>query len=417
MKRFPDDRCITSRQLLLVCFLTGILCACADSANREQPPLEPSVAVETDWDSAVPRIKAVSELPTCAACTIRLDSFAVIGMSLDTVFPAGAATIVEGADQSFYVAPMSDRQKIGKYDWGGGLRALFGGKGEGPEQYYSPQGIAASPDSQLLVVSLSKALWYDLNTLRGIAKAIPVTLNQPALVAMVGQKFLATTTGGIGMSGQLYWSAPEPNGTILGRSTSPVVPNTESRNGMRMFRTVAARDTSTFYTVGKFLEPLLEVWHVGDGLFNQVELPAPWFKKYDVSALAPSSGGASQVETVPMSFHVWRDDDGLIWTLTSVPDRALPKSRPAQSPRRGEDAHRPGANRAERPLREKGDGVIAVYEVTDSSVQLVTSARFDALLTLFLSDSVVAERSYPEPGSTRFILYKLRLVRGTTIGG
>ena len=66
MKWLPDARCIAARQMLLVGFFTGILCGCSDSANREQSPVESLVSVETDWDSAAPRIKAVARSTAAA---------------------------------------------------------------------------------------------------------------------------------------------------------------------------------------------------------------------------------------------------------------------------------------------------------------------------------------------------------------
>jgi hypothetical protein len=336
----------------------------------------------------------------------------VIGTSVDTVFPMGGATIVQGADQAFYVAPMSEELKVGRFGWTGQLGMLLGGRGEAPGQYHSPAGMAASPDSQLVVVSVGRVVWYDLRSLQAVTLPLSVTLNQPSVVALTGRRFVATTTGGVGMLGQLFYSDPGPAGTPIGSSTSPITPTKESVDGIEMFRSLTASDTLTMLTTRRFLEPILEVWSVGKGRIREVELPAPWYPKYELSALAPAAAGASQVELVPMTFHVWRDVEGLVWTLTSVPDSKRSKQVVAAVSPGSHGVRSEGVRAGPRPLRDQGDGVVAVYEVSDTSVRLVASARFDALLTFFLSDSVVAERSYPDQGSTRFILHKLRLKRG-----
>lgn len=401
MRRTPRRTALPTG--LHVAAIALLLISCTDA------PREPQVDRALSVAASGPRLRALSDAPTCPSCEIQLDSFAVIGTSVDTVFPMGGAMIVQGADQAFYVAPMSEQLKVGRYGWTGQLELLLGGRGEAPGKYYSPAGMAASPDSQLLVVSEGRVVWYDMGSLNAVTLPLAVTLNQPSVVAMRGRRFVATTTGGVGMLGQLFYSEPGPSGTPIGRSTSPITATKESVGGIEMFRSLTASDTLTVLTTRRFLEPILEVWSVGAGRVREIELPAPWYPKYDLNALTPAAAGASQVELVPMTFHVWKDAEGLVWTLTSVPDDQRSKEVEPSNPN---GSRSEGVRSTSRPLRDQGDGVVAVYAVSDTAVHLVASARFDALLTFFLSDSVVAERSYPDQGSTRFILHKLRLNRG-----
>ncbi|MDX2263060.1 MAG: hypothetical protein SFU84_15315 [Gemmatimonadales bacterium] len=391
--------------------MLGMLAACGRTADE----VVPSTATAADpLPATAPLLRSSSDEPTCPTCDIVLDSLFTVGFSDDTVFPLVPASVVQGADQQFYIHPMSDQLKIGRYDWKGALTLLFGGQGEAPGQYGSAGTLAAAPDSQLLLVEYRKVHWYDLQTLESSAEPVPMPLNQPALIAFSGRRFLATTTGGVGMSGEIYLSTPNPGGLVLGRSTAPTVPNTATVGGASMFRHVTGRVPGEFYTIGWFLAPTLERWTTSGGLRDRVELPAPWFVPYGVEALIERD---AKPRAAPLAgtTSLWQDGSQRVWTVTRVPD---PRTIGLPPPKVVSDADAHRGVQAEETLapNQRADAVIAAYEISDSSVSLLTSKRFDQRVLGFLSDSIVVERSFPEPGLARFVVYRLRLVRGRRDG-
>jgi len=386
------------------------------ACGRAEDKVVSSTATPADPLPAIaPLLQAASTEPTCPTCDIVLDSLFTVGLSNDTVFPIELAHVVQGADQQFYIHPLSDQLKIGRYDWKGRLTRLFGGHGEAPGQYRFAGTLAAAPDSQLLLVEYRKVHWYDLRTLESSAEPVPVPLNQPALIALSGRRFLATTTGGVGMAGEIYLSTPNPEGLVLGRTTSPRRSNTETMGGASMFRHVTGRVPGEFYTIGWFLAPTLERWTTSGGLKDRVELPAPWFVPYGIDALIERD---AKPRAAPLAgtTSLWQDGSQRIWTVTRVPD---PRTIGLPPPQVVSDADAHRGVQAEETLapNQRADAVIAAYEISDSSVSLLTSKRFDQRVLGFLSDSIVVERSFPEPGLARFVVYRLRLVRGRRNGG
>jgi hypothetical protein len=310
-----------------------------------------------------------------------------------------------GADQRFYAAPLSIEQKIGAYDWHGALLAVFGGHGEAPGKYLAPGVLIPSPDTMLLVLGFNQAVWYQLDSLTGENRRLPYALNQPRGIAFGDKRFVTTSTGG--MPGALFLSEPFPGGSQLGTSSSPLRSQFTTVAGLRMFRHITG-DEREWFTMAQFLSPTMEVWQRGRRV-RQVLLPAPWYEPYGVEAWEPVRRGIPAPEVITVTKSVWRDQRGLLWTITAVPDAHLPPHY--RDTDRGAASEGPAKSPAPvvRPIREQNDAVIAVYLVTDSSVALIASQRFDQNLNRFLSDSVLAESTYPEPGLTRFSLYRFRL--------
>jgi hypothetical protein len=351
---------------------------------------------------------------------IELDSLTQIGSDQDSLFITGEGHLVQAADQQFYVAPLSVDQAIGRYDWSGRLTAVFGGRGEAPGKYLGVGGLFQSPDSLLLVLGFNQAVWYDLSSLVGELRTLPVMLNQPSAVAFSGHRFIATTTGGIGAA--LFYSEPQPSGTGIGVSASPTMTSLETEAALGMFRSVAAMSTTRYVAMGRYLAPILEVWTSDSGLVRRLAVPAPWFESYGTEAWGPITAGVPSGAVLTVTRSIWLDGEGRLWTITNLPDAGLPADYPTSAHREaarrvGVVTEGAGADVPRMPLREQADAIIAVYEVSDTAVKVIAKTRVDARLTRFLSDSIVAELEIPEPGVNRFILYRFRLAGVPLSGG
>lgn len=382
--------------------LLAPLHACAPSADSNQ---NAATAAPQPPDT-LPTLVAISTEPTCPRCTIEIDSVATIGLSTDSVFPMDFAFIVEGADQHFYVAPLSDGMKIGKYDGEGDLQTIFAGRGEAPHQFRALSEMAASPDSMLLILGINRATWYRLDSLTATHQQLSATLNQARALAFRAHHFVATNSGG--MPGELLYSEPPPNGTQLGVSLTPSHSEFGTVAGLRMLSHITG-DEREWLTISQFFSPTVDVWR-GAQRVRHVRLPAPWYRVYDgLEPWKPTRHGVPAGELITSTQSIWRDKHGLVWTITSLPDADLPPdylhTDRSLVTSKESDAPPPRS----RPIREQSDAIVAVYALSDSTITLIASHRFDQNVNRFLSDSVLSESTNPEPGLTRFILYRFRL--------
>lgn len=394
---------ITSR-LLAVC-LVMILVGCSDDSGKPRADVA-AIVEEHSTDDTIPTIRANSLSPTCSSCTIELRPMFSIGHPLDSVFPPdGDIRIAEGADHRFYVAPLSVDQKIGQYDREGRLLAVFGGHVEEPGKYYTPAAIAASPDSMLLVLDRNQVIWYHLDSLTAEHAQLGDFPNQGGLLAFRKRRFVATSSGG--MPGELLYSDPNPNGTQIGTSASPSTSRIDREAELRMWRVITGTD-STWFTASWRFEPLVEEWD-RLGKRRRFVLPAPWYPRYDLRAAQAAMEGPN-APVLPVMRALWRDTQGLLWTITSIADRDLvADGSGARNQPTERDLLRGSTGGWRQADEDRFDAIVAAYAISDSSISLVSSARFDPLLVAFLSDTVLAGLSHPEPGLTQFTLFRIDL--------
>ncbi len=383
---------------LLAC---GILVVAGCSGGAETPDPLPEAS---SWlDDGIPMIEASSTLPTCPACTIELDSLFTIGNPSDTVFPADGLTfIVEGAEHRFYVAPLSVEQKIGQYDRHGRLLAMFGGHGEAPGKYYAPAAIAPSPDSMLLVLDINKVLWFRLDSLTAELGPLGDFPNQGGLLAFRDRRFVTTSSGG--MPGELLYSEPKPDGTQIGVSVSPHISMTDTESELRMWRAITGSD-SVWLTASWHFAPVVELWNE----FRRVRrfvLPAPWWPTGGAEGTTPFS-----TTIAPLTRAIRLDAAGRLWTLTSVPDSAYvaAAARTTSKPVSEREILQQRSVGAEPLTLRRFNTVVAVYQLSDTTVSLVASQRFEPTLVSFLSDTILAGTSRSEPGMTQLSIYSYTL--------
>ena len=396
-----------ARKLALACAtLAG---ACSGGPAEEGPR---GGADSAGLHAGIRSLKSDGMEAACAGCTVVIESLATIGALSDTIFPVGLSYLVQGADQRFYAGPLSERFAVGRYGRDGRLQSLLGGRGEAPGEWPAISGLAASPDSLLLVLGVSTVVWFDLDSTTWTQSRSPVILNQPSLVALRGKRFAGTSTGGI--QGELFFSEPQPSGQMLGRSSAPTGNGFQTEAQVRMFRVAARQDSQRIVTVSQYLSPTLQVWSADSGLLAHGELPAPWFVPYGMDAWDAIAAGLSGEEVLTMTTGVWVDAAGRLWTVTSVPDPRLPPVEARLSAlakrQKTEMPEAPGSPGEPSAVQ---DAIIAVYELSAGKVTLLAWRRFDTALTTIVSDSVVAQVSVPDPLLTRFVLYQMKFVDST----
>lgn len=381
-------------KVISIVALLAALGACADAPRGDATP-EVSMPLRT--------IEARDTVAECRECRIVLDSIASIGLETDSVVPSDPADIVEGVDQAFYVTTMTERARVGVYDWQGKLVRLLGRTGEGPGELKAAISVAASRDSFLAVLDYSRILWYSLGGGEPITRVLPIPIAEFRTIALPGRGLVVAAEQRMPGRAFLY---VDTLGVMHPFGDSLKAP----RSGLEEYmpHSLTVRDRSGFFAMPYYVTPRLDEWELSGKLVRRYELPAPWFEPYTRDRLRDLGRLGPRGMRIAISNGAWRDANGLLWTIATVPDpRWKIVADTGDKDERGE-VHAPywGYDR-----RQVQDAVIAVYRLTDSSVTLVASQRVDFPLSRFLSDSVVAERKYIDRGAPVFNLFRYRLVR------
>ena len=376
-----------------VVFALIAFAACVDDSDVQRASDRSASSPDS---SSIPVIWNSDTIPSCSSCKIQIEHFASIGSPDDTAFAYMMAEIVEGADQRFYVGPMSGGQRIGVFDWSGTLLKLFSRRGEAPGRHQGISAMATTPDSMLVVLGSNIAIWFPLPEGAPQTVVLPYTQNEPRVAAFRGHIFSAAV--GTPIRRGFFSSFGRDSTIAFGDSLPAPTPGTLTLDQRRAYRQLTPAAKNRFWAMSSSLEPLVEEWTVDGTLLRRYRLPAPWFKTHGLEIYPDLQKHGIRGVRVSVGRSIWRDKEGRLWTITQVsdPDWALVRDQPGVS----------GFDRS-----KVTDAVIAVYEVTDSTIDLLAKRQVDQALGRFLSDSVVAEVLYPDNDVTHFNLFRFRLVQ------
>ena len=346
-------------------------------------------------------------IPLCSTCRIVVDSITSIGTANDSVFAPPPTGIVEGSDQAFYVARVSTQGRVARYDWHGQLSRLLGRTGDGPGELRWAMAVATSSDSFLAVLDYRRIVWFPLPDGPAITEVLLPPIAELRSIALPGRGFVAAVVQDRSLRSFIYRGPDGTNRTFGDSGGQPDSRTMERHEGDRS-HWLAAIDANRFWAMPEFFEPSVEEWSTNGTLVRRYRPPAPWFAPYGPDMLRQLAANGIRAVPLAMSKAVWRDSHGRMWTLTQVPD---PHWRVQRGIGIELDEH--GERHATLwgfDRRKVVDGIIAVYQVTDSSIALIASRRVDMPLTAILSDSIAVESVYPSVDVMTFNVFRFRLV-------
>ncbi|MES2305613.1 MAG: hypothetical protein V4558_08900 [Gemmatimonadota bacterium] len=346
-------------------------------------------------------ISARDTTPACPQCVIALDSLTTLGLEDDSVTPRDPTSVVQGADQLFYVAPMSEQGRVGVYGWDGHLVRLLGRTGDGPGELRWAASVAAAPDGSLGVLDFNRILWYPLLGGAPITQVLDQPLGEFRTLALPGRGLVVATEQSMPGRAFVYVDSlgnrRDFGDSLKARATvgDGFAPHS-----------LAASGGGHFYAMPWYNTPRIDEWDTNGRLLRRYQLPAPWFTPYGIEPLRELQRVGVRGLRLAISSSAWRDRAGLLWTITNVADpRWKVVADIGQKDELG--ARQPLLSGYDKRLVQ--DAIIAVYRVTDTSVALVASRRVDMPLSRFLSDSVVAERTQAGREDVGFNLFRYRL--------
>jgi hypothetical protein len=350
----------------------------------------------------------LSDVPSCRQCRISISPIAEIGSVEDTVVPVVLADVAEGMDQHFYVGPVSEPSKVAEFGWDGSLIRLIGHRGKGPGELTGIGHVVATSDSLIGAFSINRIVWFPLSGQPPITETVAQPLDDARLVGLAGRRVVGSNRSSNLRTFVAY--GPDGRGRTFGDTNGfdPAGPRTfRSGMGSRWL----ADAGSGIWTVSEYFAPIFEQWSFDGHRTRRLRLPASWFTPYGPDQLNKLAQFGIRSVPIATTKSAWRSRDGYLWTITQVPDRKWRFSLDsATTP--------PGLTRTGRPIRSFYgfdrdlvlDAVLAVYSVTDSTATLIASQQVDQALTQFLSDSVIAQETYPDGLSSTIRLFRFRLI-------
>ncbi len=395
LSRFRDTR--LQRDLLL--------CVLALTAACGLEPSTPALrkVATTDEQPVLPGLASPS---LCAGCDFSIESVAQVGSELDTIFPKPRGTgVVTGSNRRFYTCPVSERGRIGEYAYTGELVGLRGKFGEGPGESRGCHQIAGS-GRHLVTLNNDRVLWSEHFGDSARTIRLP-TRPRLARMAILPDSTIVIVHDGPPSGALLVVRDPLRKPEFLELDSNlpseslvkgPVVNSLWLTPGRR----------NTFYLVNEFFTPRVEEWSA-DGLLRSWALHAPWFVDYDAEALVRMvQQGVASVAAVPHTSAIRIDSDGRLWTLTVVP-QPDPERSAVSVPQMPDEHGSPAvAQYWGFDGRNALDAVMAVYQLTDSSSNLLAYARVDPALSGFADDSTAYEEWIPDPDLIVYRMFEFR---------
>lgn len=382
----PRGKCRLSIALLL-------LAACGQEAQQSG-----------GGDStASPEIHARNREATCPDCDIVLTPLGTIGNELDSVVPRVGARLRSVSPAQYLVCPVSERRRVAIFDSTGALLQLMAKGGEGPGEITGCSDLTFGPDSFALVQHNNRLVWFSPDDwlpveTRLLSRRIP----GGNLLALDNRRFVSTFSN----RGMPRFLSDVGSDSVRGFGVSAIDSTMPDLEGYPTTVLVSVGGTR-FLALDSYFRPSMEAWDAATGeRRRRYLLPAPWYPEYDYSTYQTwLTEGPSQV-AMSITYGAWMDQQGRLWTVTQVADadwefRKDPRAIEGEGVRRvpywgGDD-------------RAILDAIIAVYEVTDSSISLLTWKRLDEPLNGILQSGVLYSRSWPDRDRASFALYRARL--------
>lgn len=353
-------------------------------------------------------IRSPTDAATCPTCEIEIRWIGSIGDESDSIFPTVSAKLRSLAAGQYVVCPVSERRRLAIFDSAGVLARLAAKGGEGPGELTGCSDVTFGPDSLAMVQHGNRLVWFSAEQwtpvdTRVLARRIP----GGNLLALDNRRFVSTQS----MRRTPRFLTNLGSDSVRGFGISNVDSTMPDLEGYPTAVLVPLEGTR-FLALDSYFRPSMEEWDAATGeQLRRYLLPAPWFREYDYALYQQwLVGGPSEV-AMPITYGAWRDSLGRLWTVTQVTDADW-KLREDVRAIEGEGVRRvPYWGGDDRAML---DAIVAVYELTDSTVSLLTWKRFDEPLNGILQSGVLYARSWPDRDRVSFALYRARLTAATT---
>jgi hypothetical protein len=388
--------------------LTSWLAGCSKSPSQRVSAI-PRVG-SLLYSDTITAVTPTTDRPACPRCEILIDSIGSIGSETDSIYPQSFSQVIEGADDLYYVAPVSARSRIAVFNTRGELVRMQGHAGDGPEELRQIGAIAPTKDSQLVVLSGVRFVYFAAGGRPVATKPLPQWLTQPRMVVQPDGTIIVAT-GSPELRNFEAYSPATGRVVTFGDSTAMGADSSWQRNAL-LTRWIALANGGSFLSIPEKLTTVVDQWTESGQFVRRYRLPAPWYGKTEERDLDDLRKYGIRGSRAALTTAIWADSRGLLWTLTSIRDPRWQLEKGVDSSTgHGAEPRQAGYWGFDR--RKVRDGVIAVYALTDSSVRLISSRQVDIPFSSFLSDSVLTETVYADRNFTTYNLFRFRL-RGFT---
>jgi hypothetical protein len=385
----------------------GLLFSCLCFTTACQGGSEPAPAPpDTTMQSEAPVLPGVLAKGACIECDFRLSPVAEVGSELDTIFPKPRGSgVVSAANHRFYTCPISERGRIGEYAPTGGLVGVRGKYGEGPGEARACYQIAVSGQS-LVTLGGDRLLWSEHFGDSARTIRLPTVPRAPRMIVLPDSTVVIMHAGP--PTGALLVIKDPTRVAEAFEFDSDVASEGRLTQPLENSIWLAPGRVNTFFLVNEFFAPRLEEWGA-DGLLRRWTLHAPWFWEYDADDLVRMvQEGVTSAAAVPRTMAIRVDSGGRLWSLTLVPQ--INPVEPHQPP--PEFVTEPG-HPVVAPtwgVEERGtlDAILAVYQLTDSSANLLAYARVDPALRAFADDSTAYEQWVTDQDLVVYRMFRFR---------
>ena len=343
----------------------------------------------------------------CGSCTFEVDSVTTLGSDADTVYYNAPASVVQAADQQFYIAPVSVRGTVARYDHQGKFTGLLGRWGRGPGELNLPSGLV-SLDSSIAIFDFSRVLIISLDGSDTTMLRVDPPVGEFDNIVLPGGTFVAAAMQRP-TTRNLIVISPEGESYTFGDSTFyHGAAESEQRRAAVVRRFLTPLDSTRFLAMPGLFRPEVERWNTSGLLEARFSLPAPWFPEYGMAELTEYQKHGRRISAIARARNLHVDGGGRLWTLTYVKD-SFWNDQPEVQTLATEDGGPPVRQYWGYDRRKVEDAVLAVYMLADTGATLLASTRFDIPFSRFLSDTTIVEEVDIERDLKRFNVFKFRL--------
>lgn len=330
----------------------------------------------------------------CAACAIQVDTIAILNGS--DGFPGWPNSVATGrAGRLFMTFPNYD-SFVTVLDARGNVVAPIGVEGHGPGEFLAPSYVGSTPADSILIIDPPNARLSIFDSTLSFVRSIPVPPTTLWAVAVHGGFVVNARVSTPGRAGLPLHRLGE-DGEIKASfgATTPVLLPWQPGAYRRQ---VAMSPEGNLWLIPYAGSYSIELWSPGGRLLRRLRRVVDWYPDSDASW--------DQIEGRPPFPRVrgfWRDDDGLLWVVTSVP---------AGDWRAGLGETRLVEGRRYYTIEDYSKTFDSIVEVIDpEAAVVVASRRVDDGIAVFVRPGTMAIASTDEEYATRLTLVRLHLSR------
>ncbi len=334
---------------------------------------------------------------TCQQCRIELDQVVVFGDSTGPGMLQEQSGIATDQRGRFYVTSNYD-PTIVVFDARGRFLRRIGRQGQGPGEFTLRPTMLFGPGDTLYALDVNARRMTVFSPEYEVVRTAPLSLFFNTAARLPDGRFLMSGSSRSAETIGYPLHLVDQKGAHVrsfGSATGAQDLFASSRGSARRF---AAPVGETVWTA-KVDELVLEQWtHEGKKLAH-ITRQAPWFP---ATVQRPPNATNGTHRPPPQIRSLGQDKAGLLWTLTTVPDRDWrPRTLPPTP--RGGGTYTPDS------LRHKL--VDSVLEVIDPARGVVLTTRtFDTLFMAFIAPGLLVSFTEDAGGNPRYVVWRARLV-------